>query len=194
MPEPWEQLRGEPKESYRRFLFYRNLGPGRSLNLAYRVYLATVPRDLATSEEAPKSPKKPHTPGNWKDDCERYNWSERGVEWDIHQLERIGIDVAPLWAGILREGLLRSVQALANPRFKPKQWRDAFVVLQFLNADVMMALCPPKPVAGLAGNHSPITVNSTLGNSPRNHTGVKPPEPPGKSSDSPAEPTNESVE
>jgi hypothetical protein len=179
MPEPWEQLRGEPKESYCRFLFYRNLGPGRSLNLAYRTYLNTIPVDPAQPGNALKGVKPRRAPANWLDDSSRYRWTERAVEWDIAQLERIGIDVAPLWAGILRASLVKSAQKFAQPSFKPTNWRDAHLILTFLTADVIQALCPPKTPepSATAGDRS------TLG---RTEPADKPVPPP--------EPTRESVE
>jgi hypothetical protein len=36
-PHPWDQQSGEPDNVYARFLFYRSLGPSRSMDMVYRL-------------------------------------------------------------------------------------------------------------------------------------------------------------
>jgi hypothetical protein len=164
MPEPWEQLRGEPKESYCRFLCYRNLGPARSLAMAYTAYLNTLPDAEAKQLiQVLKGVKKCYRcPGNWQQDSIRYRWNERARDWDIDQLLRLGDDIAPFWAQVLRDVIRKAAEALADPKFKPRQWKDVIIVLDkvslYMNPEIFRAVqfavgattIPATTEAGLA--------------------------------------------
>jgi hypothetical protein len=67
---PWEQLPDEPLPAYRRFLIYRNLGPGRSLDRAYEV----------------KKGKKARVSGLWTRESTKYRWKDRATAWDIDNM------------------------------------------------------------------------------------------------------------
>jgi hypothetical protein len=143
MPEPWEQLRGEPQESFNRFLFYRNLGPARSLSRAYRHYLQSLPPDPEKPAEATKSLKRLHVPGNWIDDSQRHKWAKRAASWDTSLLLKMGSDLAPFWNQILRDVVRKAAEALLSTKLKPKSWKDVLLVLDkispYLNPDVLKA-------------------------------------------------------
>jgi hypothetical protein len=147
MPDPWDQLMGEPKESFCRFLFYRNLGPTRSLAKAYRAYLNTLPDAEAKQQAHTLTGVKKcsnRAPGNWYQDSIRHKWDSRSNSWDINQLQNVASDIAPMWAAILRTMVMKTAEALARPGFKPKSWRDAVLIFNqvapYLNPDVFKAL------------------------------------------------------
>jgi hypothetical protein len=95
--EVWEQHEGEPDEAYVRFLYYRNLGPTRSLNAAYQLYVESG--EIETKEKAvvvaPKRAKSCRASGQWKEDSSNYQWEFRANQWDIHimsQSSRVVVD------------------------------------------------------------------------------------------------------
>lgn len=85
---PYDQQPDETLAAYRRFLFYRNLGPTRSLEAAYQSYQDSLP------QKAAKSGKKRSIPGSWMADSARYRWTERATIWDIDNLNAIGEESA----------------------------------------------------------------------------------------------------
>jgi hypothetical protein len=143
MPEPWDQLRGEPQESFNRFLIYRNLGPARSLSRAYRYYSQSLSPDPTKPAEAAKSFKRLQVPGNWIDDSQRYKWTARAAAWDTSLLLKMGSDLAPFWNQILRDVVRKAAEALLSAKLKPKTWKDVLLVLDkispYLNPDVLKA-------------------------------------------------------
>lgn len=89
--EPWDQQSGEPDAAYARFLRYRNMGPGRSLDAAF-----------AASLPAAKRHKPPPLSGQWIDDSARWKWVERTAKWDVHVLLTAGRDAAAAYMIALR--------------------------------------------------------------------------------------------
>jgi hypothetical protein len=91
--EIWEQQEGEPDISYIRFLYYRNLGPERTLEKAYNSYVYSG--EIETTEKAIVTAKKSHKrlykiPGIWSDDSSKYRWIYRANQYDIHNLSISG--------------------------------------------------------------------------------------------------------
>lgn len=151
MAELWRQREGESDEAYGRFLIYRNLGPGRSLQLAYETYLATF-RNSAT--DATKGHKRPQVPGHWGDDSARHEWCDRAAKWDVAQLEEQGVELARLWAGILIAAATKAAVKLADPRCKPKDFMQALAVIDrvapYLTPDALKHIKPPAGDSGAA--------------------------------------------
>jgi hypothetical protein len=176
MPEPWEQLRGEPKESFNRFLIYRNLGPARSLNLAYRYYLQSLPLDPSQPAKVAKGSKRQQAPGNWCSDSERYKWTKRAAAWDTDQLLKVGSDIAPFWAQVLRDVVKKAARALLSPNFKPRQWRDVLLVLDkvspYLNPEVFKEIQAASGAGTSPATSAARVARSTIANpeppTPRN--------------------------
>jgi hypothetical protein len=85
----WDRQKGESPAAYARFLCYRNLGPARSLEDAYRRYLSSskgqgdatgeTAGEGGDSAEAGKGRKRPVVPGSWKRECSRYGWPARAA-------------------------------------------------------------------------------------------------------------------
>jgi len=81
MTAPWDPQSDEPVAAYARFLAYRNLGPGRSVEAAYQQY---------TGRKAAKGSKRQRVPGQWTADCAGNHWVERAQAWDLHQMAAQG--------------------------------------------------------------------------------------------------------
>lgn len=150
MSDPWRQREGESDESYARFLIYRNIGPGRSLQLAYETYLST----FRNATDATKGNKRPQVPGHWGDDSARHEWCDRAAAWDIGQLEAQGVELARLWAGILIAAATKAAVKLADPRCKPKDFMQALAVIDrvapYLTPDALKHIQPPAGGDGAA--------------------------------------------
>lgn len=72
MPEKWEREDGEPSRWFARFDTYRLLGPGRSIEEAFR---------RARETEGLRAER----PGSiWYEMAKRWRWAERAEAWDAH--------------------------------------------------------------------------------------------------------------
>ena len=71
--KPWEQWDEEPPNWYGRFVIFRDMGPGRSLTGAVRIYY--------------KKRNKPAHPVNetWCENARVWKWRERALAWDQYQ-------------------------------------------------------------------------------------------------------------
>lgn len=112
MPDPWDQLPGEPDASYARFLVYRNLGPGRSLRDAYG---ATKGR-------------KRHPSGHYQREAADYDWQARAQSWDVVQLREQGLRSAVMFFTGLERVLERSLAILEQA--EPESFVEAVDVLE----------------------------------------------------------------
>lgn len=126
----WEQQEGEPDAAYARFLVYRNLGPARSLDDAYR----------ASRGIAPKRTKTPQVSGQWKDDSARWKWVERATAFDVEMFAALGVQVVARFYKSLDIISRKSLVNLMDESVKPKGWSesvDATVRIgQFIPAEV----------------------------------------------------------
>src|SRR5262245_34395431 len=133
--QPWDQLPGEPEAAFARFLLYRNMGVGRSLNAAYRKY-------LALSGEVVKGTEK--HPGNWQQHSLQFDWVNRALKWDIANLQTVGRRTAAAVAAYLEWASLKAIEGLAD--FKPTitTWQDALRV-----AEALMQIVSPETIQAL---------------------------------------------
>ncbi len=71
--KPWEQWDAEPPHWYGRFVIFRDMGPGRSLTGAVRIYY--------------EKRHKPAHPVNvtWCENARVWKWRERALAWDEYQ-------------------------------------------------------------------------------------------------------------
>ncbi len=74
--DAWERFEDEPNFWFQRFVLFCRLGWGRSL---YSAYLT----DRATREVDGKPASG--TPGAWRKNAKRWNWTERAEAWDAYQ-------------------------------------------------------------------------------------------------------------
>jgi hypothetical protein len=142
--KPWDQREGEPEAAYVRFLIYRNLGPARSLDLAYRTF-------QEGQEGAPESVER-RAPGQWYGDSRTFAWVERARAWDIAMLAEHGQDAVMVFVGCLKQAavkVLRSLDRLDGPA----DWKSA---MESLN--VLSSLIPAETIKAMqphAGDGTP---------------------------------------
>ncbi len=125
MPEsqnPWDRRRDEPKEAYARFLIYRNLGPARSLDRAYEVYLAMSGQETKGLER----------PGSWARDSVAHQWANRATDWDGEVLRTIGVRSIARFLGIVDEACRRTLAALQDEKLRPANWAEILQAIEML--------------------------------------------------------------
>lgn len=113
----WDQHEHEPDAAYARFLAYRNLGPSRSLDKAYR---------------ASQGAEKRQAPGQWHKDSVAYQWVARATAWDIDNLKTHGERIVLNYVASL-DSIADKLQAyLSNETTTIDNWRDAEAALAIL--------------------------------------------------------------
>lgn len=100
---PWDRLLEETESAYRNFLFYRNLGPGRTLHKAYLAHMEAS--DKATHGDTKVS-------GQWKDQSRDHAWVDRADAWDVYNLQAIGKKTAAAAAVYFERLVLRLLEGL----------------------------------------------------------------------------------
>lgn len=147
----WEQLEKETDSAYVRFLIYRNLGAGRSLDVAYQEFL----------KNAPKRPKASNVSGQWKEDSVKYEWARRANAWDIETLSQVGQSVVAKYITAIDKFAERILQSLENEKLRPKSWSRAvddlvtlgnFIPTETVEAVQAIAASNRMPAIGASGN------------------------------------------
>lgn len=119
-PKPWDQRKGEPAEAFARFLEYRNLGPGRSVDAAYRLL-----HPSASGERAP---------GSWWQDSAQHDWKSRATAWDVHHLQESGHRVIATFVAALQEVAAKLLAAVFE--HKPDSWAEAIETMRAIGAHI----------------------------------------------------------
>lgn len=135
--KPWEQQPEESAAAYRRFCYYRDLGPGRTLERAYGAYLETK------QKKAPKGTKKP-VPGNWKKDAARFKWKDRAAAWDVAHLAAVGQDVVTTFISSVQRMAELVLQRLLSEKRGPRNWGEVVEAVNILGSFI-----PPETVEAL---------------------------------------------
>jgi hypothetical protein len=143
--QPWEKMQGEPSEHYAWFLAYRNLGPGRSVDAAYKL---TINKRLKA-----RKPKK--ASGDWSKACAEWNWVDRAVQWDIAMLTDAGLKVMALFTASLEAYAGKVLAALQDDRNRPRGWAGAVegmrTLANFIPPETFQALCAHTGSLGAGG-------------------------------------------
>lgn len=150
--QPWDQQPGEPPEAYARFLVYRNLGPARTIEAAYKA-----------NAEGRKSGKPVSRSGHWEEDSRTHNWVERSTRWDIHNLTTAGAGAVAKFVRIIDLVALRSLEALEDGNIKPTDWAGLVNALDKLGAYI-----PAETVAQIrdTANRDGVAAIGTPGHKP----------------------------
>jgi len=121
--KPWDQLENEPDAAYARFLFYRNLGPMRSLDSAYQAYRG----------KAANGRKRQQASGQWQDESAKYSWLQRARLYDIETLSQVGCEAVTSIVVVVREVAKKLKTALEDPELKPKDWESVLKTIDALS-------------------------------------------------------------
>ncbi len=134
--KPWDQQAGESDEQYAQFLIYRNLGPARSLDVAYRSVNSTATnRDKSrkgkkTSKNVPTATVR--ASGQWAKNATAFNWAERAAAWDVDMLKvTVPNAVAAVFQAI-DDFAKVTIIALQSGSVKPRTWAQAMGAIQIL--------------------------------------------------------------
>jgi hypothetical protein len=122
--EAWEQHEGEPEDSYIRFLYYRNLGPTRSLDAAYLLYVQSG--EIETKEKGvvlvTKRNKPSRASGQWREDASTYSWEFRANQWDINNLSIAGKSVISDFYEMLSLMTFQTLETIREGKLKPTSY------------------------------------------------------------------------
>lgn len=83
----WEQRPGEPIRWFERFdRYYRPLGAGRSLLLAYKKWEAAEAPSRQKKAEKGRKRQIKSAPTSWREAAKVWRWESRAEAWDLQQL------------------------------------------------------------------------------------------------------------
>ena len=116
--KPWDQQPNEGNAAYSHFLAYRNLGPTRTLEKAYRA----IKRNDTLS-----------VPGNWAKESERYQWVDRATAWDVDRLLSQGERTATLYMAAVEKYVERLYTSLAEQDIKPDDFDSLTKSIELLH-------------------------------------------------------------
>ncbi len=120
----WQQLAGESNEAYARFLAFRDLGPTRTILLAY----ASLRPGATQSENEPAL----RVTRIWWENFRVYHWKDRAAAWDVSQMASAVPEAATTIVTLLGETARVCLAEVANGNIKPKDFaelKDMVVIL-----------------------------------------------------------------
>lgn len=120
--DPWTQRPDEPPESFVRFQFYLQLGPARSLTLAYMSYCQSLPG-------AKKRARTQPAPGNWTEDSSRFDWPARATAFDIRHLQERGGELVVMWNELICQAVRKALERITSARCSPKTYRECLAAI-----------------------------------------------------------------
>ena len=133
----WEQLPGEPLESFTRFQWYKTIGTSRgrrSVRAAYRTLLGL--------------PKGAHPPEGWWADYRRYEWKRRAQSYDAALIAEVGERAAAkfnLLIDVVLDNAVRSASGRDGGPTAPKNYTEMMGFLRDFTQIV-----PPATLAALS--------------------------------------------
>ncbi len=144
---PWDQLKEEDAAAYARFLMYRNLGPTRTIDLAY-----------ALAREAKRGKGKQtskRASGEWMRNSTNFDWPMRASAWDVAMLAEVGKKVVVHYVHALERAALKTLAVLEDPKVKPRGWGGAIEAINvlggFIPAETIAAIRADTAVPGADG-------------------------------------------
>ncbi len=137
MTKLWDKRENESDAAYARFLIYRNLGVGRSLDAAYRFSLG----DAAINR------KRTQPTGTWTGECSQFEWKARADAWDVEVIATVGYNVVVKYIAALDLAFQRVIEQLQDGTIKPKNWDQLIESLTILGNFI-----PQETVASIRQN------------------------------------------
>ncbi len=120
----WQQLAGESNEAYARFLVFRDLGPARTVFLAY----------ASSRPGAPKTENGPAlgVPRIWWENYRVFQWKHRAAAWDVTQMVNAVPESATTILKLIGETARACLAQVENGNIKPQNFtelKDMVVIL-----------------------------------------------------------------
>ena len=137
MAKIWDKRENESDAAYARFLIYRNLGVGRSLERAYQ---------LPLNDNVAKSSKS-RMSGQWYKDSVEFEWKARADAWDVETIAQVGYTVVVKYIAALDLAFQRVIEQLQDGKIKPKNWEQLIESLTVLGNFI-----PQETVASIRQN------------------------------------------
>jgi hypothetical protein len=145
MPRPWDKLEDETRSAYTHFLIYRNLGPARTLQLAYDAYLEMnrLAEAKAGKKKKAEIGDKPVTGGQWRREYPLHEWKQRAEFWDVWVFTEAGDRVVVLMLALVDRLLEQALEGTVANR--PNNWSQVLETVKALRELVpqesFLALC-----------------------------------------------------
>ncbi len=144
--DPWEQRPGEPDDMYVAFLFFRNLGPTRTVLNAWICYRKTGEQAIVAGGGKRVVATPVQAPGHWQTACARWQWLARAGAWDIEKLKGCGNRLYMTWLDLVMTAAQKCAMKLADPNCQPKDFSQAANFIRdlstVLNPDVIAQIRP----------------------------------------------------
>lgn len=139
-PKPWDRGEDEPASAYARFVVYKSLGCGRSLDRAYHVWQRR--RDRAPGEEKLRKATG-RAPGSWSKLSSQFDWPARATAYDIDALTHEGRSAVVGMISALNKATMRTIRALNKSR-GPQNWGEILESMRTISA-----MISPEAVSAL---------------------------------------------
>ncbi len=130
MAEFWEQQPDESRAQYLQFLTYRNLGPCRTLDLAYRQYLSDYELSSSVPERASST---------FRETSSEFQWVNRSQAWDLWRMVTYGSRVAVLYTHAVELIAEKLARAAGTYDLDSKQWKTVLATLRDVAAQLSAA-------------------------------------------------------
>ncbi len=126
----WDQEPGEEPEDYADFLFYRNVGPHRTLRSAYRRWCRVnikpenpnITNDFSQVEASKR----------WQRLYRERNWKSRAIAWDISALKNDGGTILALQSRTLKRLAYKACRAAKGIQIEDS--RDLLEILKTIQS------------------------------------------------------------
>lgn len=132
--EVWHRLPGETKQAYARFLWYRNLGPTRSVKTCYYQYLKEKDNYQGTK-------KGITVPTRWHRECTKNKWVDRAASWDIRNLTRYGARIVALHSQTITLLAMKNRRVVGKTEHGTKEWNGLMEgisrVAEYVNPELL---------------------------------------------------------
>ncbi len=140
--KPWEKLPDEPDEAYVRFMTYCALGPGRSMDAAYRLQNPVAAKSGKSRSKKPVDERR--ASGQWWQNSVEFRWTERAAAYDIDMLTAVAQKAVARYVSAVDLALGKILSALLDEKIKPRSWNQTIesltIVGSFIPAETVSTI------------------------------------------------------